>query len=77
MIEVEITVQVDGVTYGIEKKEYSNPGQNSTAKAIEFFTSQAARIKKIMQADIPDSERAPVIEKRNNVDSGPVHVTRC
>lgn len=78
MIEVEITVKVDGVTYGIEKIEQSNPGRNSTLKAIGFFESQAARIKKIMQADVPENTN-PVIEKRdtNNVDSGPVHITRC
>lgn len=80
MIEVHINVNVDGVTYAIDKDEPSNPGRNSTLRALTFFQSQVARIERIMKADVPDSEQGLVIEKRTNVDSGAVSVkpiTRC
>jgi len=69
MIEVEIKVTVDGMTYGVEKEEYTSIGNNSK-KAIGVLESQVAKIKKAIQANLPDDDR-PVIEYRN-VQSGTV-----
>lgn len=72
MIRVQISVEVDGVTYSLNRDEQSNPGRNSTLKAVGFFESQVAVIKKAMQSHIEDDR--PVPESRN-VDSGPIQIT--
>lgn len=78
MIEVSITVEVDGITYGSSKTESSVPGRNSTKLALALFDKEVETIRRIMSANIPTEnitirDDRPATEVRI-VSSGAINV---
>ena len=52
MIELEITINVDGVKYGVDKRMASMPGQNNTPAALRFLEKEVARMKRALESNL-------------------------